>query len=121
VEQVRQQVNSTFAVEVDLGLNTPAILDSIIDTMWNTGWSPSETAIDLFARDFGVLLIAFLNTALGGEIVSRGENSVLHLSVWWEEAGFEAFPVHFVTKRLSNPESDSIEFFVEMVRGAVSP
>jgi hypothetical protein len=117
VNQVYAQIADSFGGPPWLPGDTPARLDSTIDSMWAEGWSPANGSTALFVRDFGLILASWLHDSLDGRLLSRGSQEIIHLSVWWQDAGIEAFPGHVIAKRLARNDSGvSVVYFVEGIQ-----
>lgn len=98
--QLTARLLDAFSVRLSMDATLPEDIDAIIEEMWNDGWTPNAHSVELFARDFGLLTCMLLHDNLSGELVSRGSDAILHLSVWWPTAGLEAFPSHVAAKAL---------------------
>ncbi|MBN1919224.1 MAG: hypothetical protein JW889_15070 [Verrucomicrobia bacterium] len=97
------------------------LLDKIIDGMWREGWDPDASDINLFVRDFGLVLASSVLSLLGGDLVFRSEEDLSHLSIWWPVFQVEAFPFHKVYKRLYVSQGESIVSFVRGVSTLLNP
>ena len=87
-------------------------MDQIISEMWDSGWNPETGNINLFARDFGVVLVDAILKSLGGKPIFRSEKDMSHLSIFWANSKLEAFPFHKVLKCLFNRQGESASSFV---------
>jgi hypothetical protein len=110
--KVRNDLKDEFGVILDDPLIIPEELDSIVRQMWNSGWDPQNGNIDLFARDFGLVLIEAILALLGGVLIFRRGSNVNHLSIFWSKSKIEAFPFHKTLKCLLNEDGDSMTYFV---------
>jgi hypothetical protein len=115
--EARQRVESVFLCSLKDSSSVPHILDDIIQDMWNEGWSPDKGNINLFTRDFGLVLFSALLSLFGGNVVFRSDEDITHLSLWWPASGFEVFPFHHVLRCLLERESDSVASFVKGLVG----
>jgi hypothetical protein len=120
LEEVLAYVHEVFKVNLDDPCDRPAILERTIAQMWQEGWRPEIGDVNLFTRDFGVILAASMRDLLGGKLVFRSECEMDHLSIWWEGSKLEAFPFHKTYKRLTSQEGESIDFFFRAIRKMLS-
>jgi hypothetical protein len=113
--QVREDVKKTFGVQLESSTSIPRELDDIIERMWETGWDPRVGDLNLFTRDFGLLLIASTLDVLGGTPIFRspGQDIYVHNSILWP--GVEAFPFHKAFKCLTQTDGESMAYFVRGV------
>ena len=90
-------------------------LDDIIGKMWETGWDPRVGDLNLFTRDFGLLLIEATLDLLGGRPIFRspGQDIYVHNSIFWP--GVEAFPFHKAFTCLTQTDGESMAYFVRGV------
>lgn len=118
--QVYQQISEIFGDSLSPETDTPVKLDELINSMWAGGWSPANDSPVPFIRDFGLVLASWLHKSLGGRLLSRGDQAIMHLSLWWQGAGVEAFPGHAIAKRLAESDSGiSITSFADGVRSRI--
>ena len=78
--QVRKDVRETFRVKLESSTSIPIELDKIMEKMWATGWDPRVGDLNLFTRDFGLILLEATLDLLGGRPVFRspGEDIYVH-------------------------------------------
>jgi hypothetical protein len=112
---VRKDVRETFRVKLESSTSIPIELDKIMEKMWATGWDPRVGDLNLFTRDFGLLLLEATLDLLGGRPVFRspGEDIYVHNSIFWP--GVEAFPFHKAFKCLTETDGESMAYFVRGV------
>lgn len=90
----------------------PAALEGVIEDMWQQGWDPHHGNVDLFVRDFGLILCKSLySQCSGGSLQFRSQTNLDHTSIWWPAQGIEAFPFHKIYKRLFSRSGESTVFF----------
>lgn len=113
--QVRIGVRKTFHVKLESSTSIPKELDDIIERMWETGWDPRVGDLNLFTRDFGLLLLEATLDLLGGRPIFRspGQDIYVHNSIFWP--GVEAFPFHKAFKCLTQTDGESMAYFVRGV------
>jgi hypothetical protein len=113
--RVREEVRKTFCVGLESSTSIPKELDDIIERMWETGWDPRVGSLNLFTRDFGLLLIKATLDLLGGRPIFRspGDEIYVHNSIFWP--GVEAFPFHKAFKWLTDRDGESMAYFVRGV------
>jgi hypothetical protein len=116
--QVRRDVRKTFRVKLESSTSIPKELDDIIERMWETGWDPRVGDLNLFTRDFGLLLIEAIEATLdllGGRPIFRspGADIYVHNSIFWP--GVEAFPFHKAFKCLTESDGESMAYLVRGV------
>jgi hypothetical protein len=113
--RVRDDIRKTFRVRLESSTSTPKELDDIVKRMWETGWDPRVGDLNLFTRDFGLLLIEATLELMGGRLVFRspGEDIYVHNSIFWP--GVEAFPFHKAFKCLTESDGESMAYFVRGV------
>ena len=119
-EEARCRLEEGFGCCLSNAACVPAELDSLIDEMWAQGWDPEVGDVDLFARDFGLVLTQALLEAQRGVIVFRSDRDVSHVSIWWADMQVEAFPFHAVGKRLADREGGSLQSFANELSGLLS-
>jgi len=120
VNQARSRVSEAFGIEFEFSEKNIDTLESVIQEMWDTGWDPSSGDIDLFSRDFGSLLAVSIQRSLGGKFVFRSNTDLTHASIWFEQCCLEAFPFHRVFKRLTCQHGESLTYFFQSLRKALS-
>jgi hypothetical protein len=71
--------------------------------------------LNLFTRDFGLLLLEATLDLLGGRPIFRspGQDIYVHNSIFWP--GVEAFPFHKAFKCLTEADGESMAYFVRGV------
>jgi hypothetical protein len=113
--QVRMDVRKTFRVKLESSTSIPKELDDIMERMWGTGWDPRVGDLNLFTRDFGLLLMEATLDLLGGRPIFRspGQDIYVHNSIFWP--GVEAFPFHKAFKCLTETDGESMAYFVRGV------
>jgi hypothetical protein len=113
--RVREEVRKAFRVRFENSTSIPKELDDIIERMWKTGWDPRVGNLNLFTRDFGLLLIEATLDLLGGRLIFRspGDEIYVHNSIFWP--GVEAFPFHKAFKCLTETDGESMAYFVRGV------
>ena len=76
---------------------------------------PHVGNLNLFTRDFGLLLTEATLDLLGGRLVFRlpGDEIYVHNSIFWP--GVEAFPFHKAFKCLTESDGESMAYFVRGV------
>jgi hypothetical protein len=113
--RVRGEVRKAFRVKLENSTSIPKELDDLIERMWKTGWDPRVGNLNLFTRDFGLLLIEATLDLLGGSLIFRspGNNIYVHNSIFWP--GVEAFPFHKAFKCLTESDGESMAYFVRGV------
>ncbi len=114
--QVRQQVRDTFDAKLENSSAIPGELDSIIRELWETGWDPQVDNLQLFTRDFGLLLTETTLDLLGGKLVPRSPDNVVHWSIFWADRKVEAFPFHKALKCLTHRDGETMTYFVRGLR-----
>ena len=114
--QVRQQVRDTFDARLENSAATPKELDSIIKELWQTGWDPQVDNLQLFTRDFGLLLSEATLDLLGGKLVPRSPDNIIHWSSFWVDRKVEAFPFHKALKCLTHKDGETMTYFVRGLR-----
>src|ERR1700722_1350215 len=114
--QVRQQVRDTFDARLENSSATPKELDSIIKELWQTGWDPQVDNLQLFTRDFGLLLTEATLDLLGGKLLPRSPGNVIHWSIFWADRKVEAFPFHKALKCLTHADGETMTYFVRGLR-----
>jgi hypothetical protein len=113
LEESQSRVAEIFNVTLAEGRNTVRILEEIITQMWDQGWDPATNDINLFTRDFGVLLAHSLHETLNGKLIFRSEVDLSHMSLHWKSKAIETFPFHKTFKRMSFRDGESIIFFFD--------
>lgn len=114
--QVRKGFQKTFRAKLESYASIPEELDSLIEKMWETGWNPRVGNLNLFTRDFGLLLFEAMLGVLGGKPIFRSpgdDNVYIHHSIFW--LGVEAFPFHKAFKCLTETDGESMAYFVRGV------
>jgi hypothetical protein len=113
--RVREDFRKTFRARLVSPTSTPKELDDIVKKMWETGWDPRVGNLNLFIRDFGLLLIEATMELLGGRLVFRspGDDVYIHNSIFWP--GVEVFPFHKAFKCLTESDGESMAYFVRGV------
>jgi hypothetical protein len=113
--QVRTDVRKTFHARLESSTSIPKELDDIIERMWETGWDPRVGDLNLFTRDFGLLLFEATLDLLGGRPIFRspGQDIYVHNSIFWP--GVEVFPFHKAFKCLTEADGESMAYFVRGV------
>ena len=114
--QVRIDVQKTFRAKLESYASIPKELDGLIEKMWETGWDPRVGNLNLFTRDFGLLLFEATLDVLGGEPIFRQpgkDNVYVHNSIFWP--GVEAFPFHKAFKCLTESDGESMAYFMRGV------
>ena len=119
-EDARVRVEMGFRRRLDDREAVPAEIDLIIDKMWNQGWSPEKGNVNLFANDFGLVVVSTLHSLAGSRLVFRSEDDVSHLSTWWADQQIEAFPFHHVLKCLCRRGEGSVGYFVRSISARVA-
>jgi hypothetical protein len=110
----RMQLRETFNAHLNTSLESLSELDRIVADMWNNGWDPKKGNVNLFARDFGLILVESLIALLGGRLIFRSGNIVTHCSIFWKDAAVEAFPFHKALKcLLLDQHGDSMAYFAK--------
>jgi hypothetical protein len=116
----RHQVQDTFDTKLRTSQETPKEeLDAIVRTMWNTGWDPEVGNLNLFTRDFGLIMIEAVLHLVGGKLIFRSARNANHCSVYWDTAAIEAFPFHKAAKCLLNQDGESMAYFVDSLADRV--
>jgi len=110
---VREQLREAFDVVLEDPQKIPGELDSIVNEMWKTGWNPKSDNINIFARDFGLILIESILALLSGAIIFRSESNDNHCSIFWSVSRIEAFPFHKTLKCLLEEDGNSMAYFVK--------
>jgi hypothetical protein len=83
--QLRNGFEKTFRAKLESYASIPKELDSLIEKMWETGWDP-RGSLNLFTRDFGLLLFEAMLGVLGGKPSFRSpgdDNVYIHNSIFW--------------------------------------
>jgi hypothetical protein len=113
--QVRSEVRETFHARLENSTSTPKELDNIIERMRETGWDPRVGDLGLFTATFGTLLTQVTQDLLGGRLIFRAPGDIVdvHNSILWP--GVEVFPFHKAFKCLTNPDGESMAYFVRGV------
>jgi hypothetical protein len=113
--RVRAEIRKTFRVRLESSTSIPKELDGLVERMWATGWNPHVGSLNLFTRDFGLLLTEATLDLLGGRLVFRspGDEIYVHNSIFWP--GVEAFPFHKAFKCLTESDGESMAYFVRGV------
>jgi hypothetical protein len=83
-----------------------------MEKMWATGWDPGVGDLNLFTRDFGLLLLEATLDLLGGRPVFRSPARIYTSTMW---PGVEAFPFHKAFKCLTETDGESMTYFVRGV------
>lgn len=112
-EEARRRVEEGFRRDLSDPKLAPQRLDEIIAEMWDHGWSPKIGKVNLFVRDFGLVLSKAVLTLCGGTPTFRSKTAADHFSIWWPAQKLEAFPFHHVLKCLWDREGNSCAFFVK--------
>lgn len=112
-DQALQRIREVFQCDISVNRSGIAALEGLIQEMWMTGWSPEGGDVNLFARDFGTILLLALHRELGGECLFRSSTNLSHASVWWRDIDLEAFPFHRVLKALLRSDTESLTFFFD--------
>lgn len=113
---VREDLRKIFHVAFENPASTTQELDRIIEDMWETGWDPQVNDLNLFTREFGLLLFDATLDLLGGSATFRdpGEGKVyVHTSIFWP--GVEAFPFHKAFKCMTQSDGESMAHFIRGV------
>jgi hypothetical protein len=115
--QVQSKIRDAFRVKLRSSSSIPKELDAIIEKMWNTGWDPSVGNLNLFTRDFGLLLVKATLDLLGGRLIFRSSDDdfYVHNSILWP--GVEAFPFHKAFKCMTETDGESMAYFVRGLGG----
>src|SRR5260370_9707918 len=111
-DQVRQQIRDAFDAKLDNSSGTPKELDDIIKELWETGWDLQVGNLQLFTRDFGLLLTEATLDLLGGKLISRSPSNLIHWSIFCLDRQVEAFPFHKALKCLTHFDGETITYFV---------
>ena len=114
--QVREDIRRTFHVTLEDPVSTTQQLDRIIAEMWETGWDPQINNLNLFNREFGLLLFDATLDLLGGTPIFRnpgGDQVYVHNSIFWP--GVEAFPFHKAFKCMTHSDGESMAHFIRGV------
>lgn len=120
VAEARARFIDTFGPLPDNPREVARRLEATCAEMWREGWEPQSSDLDLFATDFGVILMDAMYQDLSGEIVLRSSDELSHGSLFWPSAGIEAFPLHKVAKRLLNSDGEGLAYFYEQVASRVA-
>lgn len=113
LEESRSRVTEIFNVTLTEGRNAVMILEDIITQMWEQGWDPATNDINLFTRDFGILLAHSIHKTLNGKFMFRSDVDLSHMSLYWKSKTIEAFPFHKTFKRMSFRDGESLIFFFD--------
>jgi hypothetical protein len=111
-DQVRQQIRDVFGAKLENASAIPKELDDIIEELWKTGWDPQVGNLQLFTRDFGLLLTEATLNLLGGKLIPRSTSNLIHLSIFWASRRVEAFPFHKALKCLTQFDGETMTYFV---------
>jgi hypothetical protein len=111
-DQVRRQIRVTFGAKLENASATPQELDEITKELWETGWDPQVGNLQLFTRDFGLLLAEATLELLGGNLISRSTSNLIHWSILWADQRVEAFPFHKTLKCLTRLDGETMAYFV---------
>ena len=112
VDQVRRQIRDTFGVRLEESSSIPEELDGIIRELWQTGWDPRVGNLQLFTRDFGLLLTEATLDLLKGTLIPRSASNLIHWSIFWGTERVEAFPFHKALKCLTHLDGETMTYFV---------
>ncbi|MBI1337582.1 MAG: hypothetical protein GC164_11535 [Phycisphaera sp.] len=104
----RSQIAEVFGDQIGRGGDGVDGLDRIIADMWDTGWSPASGDLNVFSRDFGVVLAAALLELPHAVAVFRSQRVLDHMSVWLPQNGLEVFPFHKALKCLRDKVGESM-------------
>lgn len=109
----RRRVQDVFQRDVALDRRGVGTLDGLVREMWSAGWSPERGDVNLFANDFGSILMLAIHRELGGECLFRSPTDLSHASVWWPASDVEAFPFHKAYKALLRQEAEGFGPFFD--------
>jgi hypothetical protein len=113
---VRHDLREMFGVRLERPSDAAAELDGIVRSMWGSGWDPEIGNVELFTRDFGLILIEAILELEGGKLIFRSKDNALHWSIFWPGAEIEAFPFHRTLKCMLHREGESMTCFVNDLR-----
>lgn len=116
VSQAKRRISEVFGIRGETDLESIRMVEGAIAQMWIDGWNPNEANVNLFATDFGCVVIEGLKQDLGGTLVLRSEKDISHASLWWKDKSIEAFPFHVTYKRLTSNEDQSLTHFTNSLR-----
>jgi hypothetical protein len=111
--EASQRLRDTFGLTLTDPSKIAEELDSIVREMWRTGWNPKLGSVDLFARDFGLVLVEAILNLLGGKLTMRSGDNASHWSIFWPYAKIEAFPFHKTIKCVLDDDGDTMAYFVK--------
>jgi len=114
--EARNRIEKGFKECLKTQLEVPTQIDSIIKMMWDAGWDPTKGNVNLFTRDFGLVLCGSIIELYGGERIFRTEENMNHFSIFWRKSMFEVFPFHKVLKCLLSETGESMVSFVKGIK-----
>lgn len=121
IADAQKRVSEGFGFDFHNPAEAPKHLDAIVADMWNTGWDPKTGNVNVFTRDFGLVLTESILGLLGGALMLRAEQDLSHLSIFWVDFKIEAFPFHKVLKCLYRRHGESMASFVAGLAKCVNP
>lgn len=113
VAEASARIGQTFGKGLPPDRTGIAALEELISRMWEEGWDPDTSDVNLFVRDFGSVFMGILEATTVGTPVFRSKTDLSHASLWWPRKRLEVFPFHKMYRRLTTREGESLVFFVD--------
>ena len=114
--EARERIATVFGIAIRGCLDTPRIIEELVQNMWNDGWNPEDSDINLFVTDLGAVLADAIWRCSGGSLIFRSATDLSHMSLWWPDQAIEVFPFHKMYKRLLTNEGESLEYFAGRIK-----
>jgi hypothetical protein len=111
--EAAERIKEGFGIELSDTNQAVTEIENTIAEMWQEGWNPDEGNVNLFATDFGLVLVELIQQLYAGKTVFRSTSELNHLSIWWSEKGVEVFPFHKAYKRLTLESGENLSSFVQ--------
>ena len=113
VSEGSARISQTFGMSFPPDRSGIAGLEALISRIWEEGWDPDTSDVNLFVRDFGSIFMSLIQAMTTGEPVFRSRTDLSHASLWWSTKRLEVFPFHKMYRRFTDREGESLLFFVD--------